>query len=85
MPGYVLGAVDPGECRGKGREGSSLAADMEWEWDVAEGVALGEGMRWGKIEELASQAVSIGKSQRISGSVSSAGLLGRRQGKQEIG
>lgn len=56
-----------------------MAADMRWEWD------LGEGMRGGKIKALARQAVSIGKSQQISGSVSSTGLLGRRQGKQEIG
>lgn len=68
-----------------GREGSSLAADMGWEWDLAEGVTLGKGMRLGKIKALASQAMSIEKSQRISGSVSSTGLLGRRQGKQEIG
>lgn len=64
-------------------EGVSLAADTGWECDLAEGATLGEGMRWGGDKEPASEAVSSGKSQPFSGSVSSAGLLGGRQGKQE--
>lgn len=56
------------------------------ECDLAQGVTLGEGMRVGVADkEPASEAVSSGKSQLFSGSVSSTGLLGGRRGEQESG